>query len=34
MIFALAAEGMSLRKIAQALDAAGIIAPGAKGGVA
>lgn len=31
MIFALAAEGLSLRKIAKALDAAGIIAPGAKG---
>ena len=31
MIFALAAEGLSLRKIAKALDAAGIAAPGAKG---
>lgn len=31
MIFRLAAEGMSLRKIATALDAAGIAAPGAKG---
>jgi DNA invertase Pin-like site-specific DNA recombinase len=31
MIFALAAAGLSLRKIAKALDAAGIAAPGAKG---
>jgi hypothetical protein len=31
MIFALAAEGLSLRKIAKALDAAGIAAPGARG---
>jgi DNA invertase Pin-like site-specific DNA recombinase len=31
MIFALAGKGLSLRKIAKALDAAGIAAPGAKG---
>jgi DNA invertase Pin-like site-specific DNA recombinase len=31
MIFALAADNLSLRKIARALDAGGIVAPGAKG---
>lgn len=31
MIFALAADGLSLRKIARALDSAGIAAPGGKG---
>ena len=34
MIFALAAKGLSLRKIAKALDAAGVAAPGARGCVA